>query len=122
MRMNDLDYREDSEVLRGFIAYDDTASGKRPGCWSFTRAWDWESILLSEHEAQHPGGKFEQNQRFSIKIIHVCARLFTGFLPDSWWHRRPPQTANRPRPDGPAFRPSCRHRARSGLGKDRPFR
>src|SRR5450631_846258 len=20
------------------------------GCWSFTRAWDWASILLSEHE------------------------------------------------------------------------
>jgi len=23
-----------------------------------------------------------RNQRFPIKIIHVCARLFTGFLPD----------------------------------------
>jgi hypothetical protein len=31
---------------------------------------------------------FEQNQRFSIKIIHLCARLFTGFLPDNWWQER----------------------------------
>src|SRR6267154_6276346 len=60
------------------------------------------------------GGKFEQNQRFPIKIIHVCARLFTGFLPDNWWHGRPPQTANSPRPDGSAFRPSSRYRVRSG--------
>src|SRR5437879_640700 len=45
-----------------------------------------------------------------------------GFLPDNWWHGRPPRTANRPRPDGSAFRPSCRYRAKSGLGKDKPFR
>ena len=25
----------------------------------------------------------EQNQHFPIKIIHVCARLFTGFLADN---------------------------------------
>jgi len=24
---------------------------------------------------------------FSIKIFHVCARLFTGFLPDNWWRK-----------------------------------
>jgi dienelactone hydrolase len=44
MRMNDLDYREDSEVLRGFIAYDDTASGKRPGVLVFH-----EGLGLGEH-------------------------------------------------------------------------
>ena len=44
MRMNDLDYRHDSEIFRGFIAYDDTASVKRPGVLVFH-----EGLGLGEH-------------------------------------------------------------------------
>src|SRR5216684_2400572 len=54
-------------------------------------------------------------------ISRLCAFVH-GFLPDNWWHGRPPRTANRPRPDGSAFRPSSRYRVKSGLGKDKPFR
>ena len=25
----------------------------------------------------------------SIQIVHFCASLFTGTLPDNWWRRRP---------------------------------
>ena len=50
----------------------------------------WWVCLDSNQEPDRSGaldsiGKFEQNQRFPIKIIHVCARLFMGFLPDNWW-------------------------------------
>jgi dienelactone hydrolase len=44
MRMNDLDYREDTEIFRGLIAYDDTASGKQPGVLVFH-----EGLGLGEH-------------------------------------------------------------------------
>jgi dienelactone hydrolase len=44
MRMNDLEYREDTEIFRGLIAYDDTASGKQPGVLVFH-----EGLGLGEH-------------------------------------------------------------------------
>jgi dienelactone hydrolase len=44
MHMNDLDYRDGTEIFRGFIAYDDTASGKRPGVLVFH-----EGLGLGEH-------------------------------------------------------------------------
>ena len=44
MRMNDLEYRDDTGIFRGFIAYDDTASGKRPGVLVFH-----EGLGLGEH-------------------------------------------------------------------------
>jgi hypothetical protein len=48
-------------------------------------------------------GSLEQNQRFPIKIIHVCARLFIPLLADNWWHedrREPPTDFDRA---GPRF-------------------
>jgi hypothetical protein len=50
MRMNDIDYRDEAVICRGFIAYDDTRAASGRGYWSFMRAWDWASILLSAHE------------------------------------------------------------------------
>src|SRR5437868_12792366 len=44
MRMNDIDYRDDTVICRGFIAYDDTASGKQPGVLVFH-----EGLGLGEH-------------------------------------------------------------------------
>jgi dienelactone hydrolase len=44
MRMNDIDYRDDAVICRGFLAYDDTASGKRPGVLVFH-----EGLGLGEH-------------------------------------------------------------------------
>jgi dienelactone hydrolase len=44
MRMNDIDYRDDAVICRGFIAYDDRASGKRPGVLVFH-----EGLGLGEH-------------------------------------------------------------------------
>ena len=44
MRMNDLDYRDGAETFRGFIACDDTATGKRPGVLVFH-----EGLGLGEH-------------------------------------------------------------------------
>src|ERR1700709_2946149 len=44
MRMNDIDYRDDAVLCRGFIAYDDMASGKRPGVLVFH-----EGLGLGEH-------------------------------------------------------------------------
>ena len=44
MRMNDLDYRDGAVILRGVVAYDDTASGKRPGVLVFH-----EGLGLGEH-------------------------------------------------------------------------
>jgi hypothetical protein len=35
MHMNDIDYHDVAVMCRGFIAYDDTASGKRPGLLIF---------------------------------------------------------------------------------------
>src|SRR6195256_1212992 len=35
MHMNNIDYHDDAVICRGFIAYDDTARGKRPGVLVF---------------------------------------------------------------------------------------
>jgi dienelactone hydrolase len=44
MRMNDLDYRDGTAILRGVVAYDDSARGKRPGVLVFH-----EGLGLGEH-------------------------------------------------------------------------
>jgi len=44
MHMNNIDYHDDAVICRGFIAYDDTASGKRPGVLVFH-----EGLGLGEH-------------------------------------------------------------------------
>jgi dienelactone hydrolase len=44
MHMNNIDYHDDEVICRGFIAYDDTASGKRPGVLVFH-----EGLGLGEH-------------------------------------------------------------------------
>jgi dienelactone hydrolase len=44
MRMHDLDYRDGTVICRGVVAYDDTASGKRPGALVFH-----EGLGLGEH-------------------------------------------------------------------------
>src|SRR6195256_1419044 len=44
MHMNDIDYHDDTVICRGFIAYDDRASGKRPGVLVFH-----EGLGLGEH-------------------------------------------------------------------------
>jgi dienelactone hydrolase len=44
MRTQDIDYRGDAASLRGFLAYDETASGKRPGVLVFH-----EGLGLGEH-------------------------------------------------------------------------
>ena len=44
MRMNDIDYRDDAVLCRGFTAYDDTTSGKQPGVLVFH-----EGLGLGEH-------------------------------------------------------------------------
>src|SRR4051812_16653287 len=44
MRMHDLDYRDGTVMCRGVVAYDDTASGKRPGALVFH-----EGLGLGEH-------------------------------------------------------------------------
>jgi dienelactone hydrolase len=44
MRMNDIDYRDDAINCRGFLAYDDTVSDKRPGVLVFH-----EGLGLGEH-------------------------------------------------------------------------
>lgn len=44
MRTNDLDYWDGTVILRGFVAYDDTASVKRPGVLIFH-----EGLGLGEH-------------------------------------------------------------------------
>src|SRR6195256_481998 len=44
MRTQDIDYRDDSAGLRGFLDYDETASGKRPGVLVFH-----EGLGLGEH-------------------------------------------------------------------------
>src|SRR3954452_6847389 len=44
MRMDDIDYRDDTVTCRGLVAYDDTASGKRPGVLVFH-----EGLGLGEH-------------------------------------------------------------------------
>jgi hypothetical protein len=43
MRMNDIDYRDEAVICRGFIAYDDTRAASGRGYWSFMRTWDWAS-------------------------------------------------------------------------------
>ena len=50
MRMNDIDYRDDTVICRGFIAYDDTASGKRPGMLVF----DNLAVLISGWRLSSP--------------------------------------------------------------------
>ena len=44
MRMKDIDYHDGAVICRGFVAYDDTASGKRPGMLVFH-----EGLGLGEH-------------------------------------------------------------------------
>ena len=44
MRVNDIDYSDDTVICRGFIAYEETASGKRPGVLVFH-----EGLGLGEH-------------------------------------------------------------------------
>ena len=44
MLMTDIDYSEEAVTCRGFVAYDDTASGKRPGVLVFH-----EGLGLGEH-------------------------------------------------------------------------
>jgi dienelactone hydrolase len=44
MRMEDIDYRDGPVVCRGFIAFDDTVSGKRPGVLVFH-----EGLGLGDH-------------------------------------------------------------------------
>src|ERR1700742_1838072 len=44
MRMEDVDYRDGSLLYRGVIAYDETASGKRPGVLVFH-----EGLGLGDH-------------------------------------------------------------------------
>jgi dienelactone hydrolase len=44
MHMNDIGYRDDAVNCRGFVAYDDTASGRRPGVLVFH-----EGLGLGEH-------------------------------------------------------------------------
>ena len=44
MHTNDIDYRDGTVTCRGFVAYDDTASGKRPGVLVFH-----EGLGLGEH-------------------------------------------------------------------------
>jgi dienelactone hydrolase len=44
MRMSDLDYRDGTTILRGAVAYDDAASGRRPGVLVFH-----EGLGLGEH-------------------------------------------------------------------------
>jgi dienelactone hydrolase len=44
MHINNIDYHDDEVICRGFIAYDDTASGKRPGVLVFH-----EGLGLGEH-------------------------------------------------------------------------
>src|ERR1700709_2873427 len=44
MRINDIDYRDDAVICRGVVAYDDAASGKRPGVLVFH-----EGLGLGEH-------------------------------------------------------------------------
>ena len=44
MRVLDLDYRDGTVICRGVVAYDDTASGKRPGALVFH-----EGLGLGEH-------------------------------------------------------------------------
>ena len=44
MHMNNIDYHDDEVICRGFIAYDDTASGKRPAVLVFH-----EGLGLGEH-------------------------------------------------------------------------
>ena len=66
--------------------------------------------------------KFEQNQCFSIKIIHIYAGLFPGFLPDNGGIEdrcKPPTGLDQ---TGPRFVRSGRYRGKSGLGEDEPFR
>src|SRR5262245_15675619 len=44
MRTQDLDYRDETVTLRGFLAYDETASGSRPGVLVLH-----EGLGLNEH-------------------------------------------------------------------------
>jgi dienelactone hydrolase len=44
MHTNDIDYRDGTVTCRGFVAYDDTVSGKRPGVLVFH-----EGLGLGEH-------------------------------------------------------------------------
>jgi dienelactone hydrolase len=44
MHMKDIGYRDDAVNCRGFVAYDDTASGKQPGVLVFH-----EGLGLGEH-------------------------------------------------------------------------
>jgi dienelactone hydrolase len=44
MHMDDIDYRDNDVICRGFIAYDDKASGKRPGVLVFH-----EGLGLGQH-------------------------------------------------------------------------
>ena len=44
MRTNDIDYRDDTVICRGLVAYDDTVRGKRPGVLVFH-----EGLGLGEH-------------------------------------------------------------------------
>jgi len=44
LRTNDIDYRDDTVICRGLVAYDDTVRGKRPGVLVFH-----EGLGLGEH-------------------------------------------------------------------------
>jgi hypothetical protein len=44
MRMNDIDYRDEAVICRGFIAYDDTRAASGRGYWVFH-----EGLGLGEH-------------------------------------------------------------------------
>src|SRR6266851_9042092 len=87
----------------------------------------WWACLDSNQEPDRyqrstPAGnsnKTSVSRSRSFTFVRVCSRGFcriTGGMED----RRELPTGLRP--DGSAFRPSCRYRAKGGLGKDRPFR
>src|SRR5260370_24220031 len=67
MRMNDIDYRDDTVICRGFVAYDDTASGKRPGVLVFH-----EGLGLGEHI-------IERTRRVAkLGYVALAADMFGG--------------------------------------------
>jgi len=59
MHMNNIDYHDDAVICRGFIAYDDTASGKRPG-------------VLVFHEGLGPGEHIIERTRRVAKLGYVA--------------------------------------------------
>jgi dienelactone hydrolase len=67
MHMNDIDYHDDTVICRGFIAYDDRASGKRPGVLVFH-----EGLGLGEHI-------IERTRRVAkLGYVALAADMFGG--------------------------------------------